>query len=342
MQQLRILTGQHAGAQLRLVHRAYRIASDEEADIQITDWDHAPLVLVVEHKDSGVSMVLHHCGEDGQAAQLLGPLVDFMPRSFGDIVMCAGPDEASWPSDMALLARLMAPKPAPARAGGRSVGLTLSAVLSVVVLLGGIAGVVLMQPVASAPVAPPSPMERVQQALRHAGVSGLTIRPSSRHVLVEGLLPTSAETARVRAALQGFGDEVVLHRYAAASDMVRQINDALHRPGLQVAYVGAGVFKVDGDVADPARLREDVRRVAADIGPLVVRIDVAVKEALPSGGVHVGSMLQGDDLHYVQTADGTKHLSLQTSADDLSDAALPPSTPQGDPDGQLTRADGVR
>ena len=133
--------------------------------------------------------------------------------------------------------------------------------------------------------------------------------------VVEGLLPGSAEMARARAALQPFGEGQLLHRYASASDIVRQIGDALNRPGVRVVHRGQGVFAVEGQAADPADLQDEVRRIAGDIGPLV-------------------RLLDGDDgLQYVQTADGTKHLSLRTPVDDGTAAAGDPSSssPTGEP-----------
>ena len=91
MKQLRILTGLHAGVQLRLTRRQYRIASDEDADLQISDWAHAPLLLTFEEEGSDVSPALHLIADDGTPARTtagaLGLLEDFLPRRFGDIVL---------------------------------------------------------------------------------------------------------------------------------------------------------------------------------------------------------------------------------------------------------------
>jgi type III secretion protein D len=190
-------------------------------------------------------------------------------------------------------------------------------------------------------------MERVQQALGAAGVSGLQARLVDRRVVVEGLLQDNAQVARARGALMPFGEGVLLHRYAAATDIARQISDALHGAGVSVVYAGGGVFKVQGQSEDVARLREEVARIAADVGPLVARIDVEVQEALPTGRVRLGAMWHGDGLQYVQTADGTKHLSLQSPTGDepaSPDGSLPHShpIPDGEPDDQPSRTDGVR
>lgn len=38
MKQLRILTGAHSGAQVKLVPGVYRLGADDGADLCITDW----------------------------------------------------------------------------------------------------------------------------------------------------------------------------------------------------------------------------------------------------------------------------------------------------------------
>ena len=366
MKQLRILTGLHAGVQLRLTRRQYRIASDEDADLQISDWAHAPLILMFEEEGSDVSPTLHLIADDGTPARTtagtLGLLEDFLPRRFGDIVLCAGPDTSAastdasgavaWPSDMALMDALMRPvarikaaaaagadaanaaKAAHAGAprGKAAIGLKLSALVAVAAMVAALASVLSTQTAAS--TAPPvSPMEQVTRALQQAGIDGLVVRRVDRRLVVEGLLPGSAEMARARAALQPFGEGQLLHRYASAADIVRQIGDALNRPGVRVVHRGQGVFAVEGQAADPAELQDEVRRIAADIGPLVRRVDVAVEQTLPTARVRVGSMLAGDGLQYVQTADGTKHLSLRTPVDDGTAAAGDPSSssPTGEP-----------
>lgn len=344
MKQLRILTGVHAGAQLALKRQQYRVAGDDDADIQITDWGDAPLTIAVEGDDQRMQLALYQ-QDEGAPRRLVGALDDFVPRRFGDVVICAGPADAGWPSDVELMTVWMrGPKHGRRPANRATWGAVLGAA---VMLLGGVAAVVSGQSVSSATPPPPSPLERVQQALGAAGVSGLQARLVDRRVVVEGLLPDSALVARTRAALLPFGENVLLHRYAAATDVSRQISDALHSATVSVVHAGNGVFKVQGQTDDVPRLREDVARIAADVGPLVARIDVEVQEALPVGRVRLGAMWHGDGLQYVQTADGTKHLSLQTPTEDGTvppDGSLPSSTPtpDGEPHDQPPRADGVR
>ncbi len=333
MKQLRILTGLHSGAQLTLKRRQYRIAGDDKADIQITDWDQAALILVTEDKGDDVLLTLHYPGSDGAPARLLGALEDFVPKRFNDVVLCAGPSDAAWPSDVMLMSRLMrkadSAKAQSSLRTGRVIGASVAAGFTLIACLSAL----LAGPHATSAVAPLAPLAvRVQQSLQQAGVTGITVREADRRVVIEGLLATTADVARVRSLLQPFGDGVMMHRYSAASDVVRSITDALGGRSLQVSYRGAGVFSVSGVAPQLERLREDVKRVAADLGPAVARIDVNAVEAPPTQRIPVGSMMAGQGFQYVQTADGTKHLLLAAGgADDTtegrSSASLPTSQP---------------
>ena len=84
--------------------------------------------------------------------------------------------------------------------------------------------------------------------------------------------------------------------------------------GLNVSYLGEGVFAVGGASTDLDRLRGSVQRIAADLGPLIKRIDLVASELPPPERVRIGAMLAADDLQYVQTGDGTKHFSISASA----------------------------
>lgn len=122
MKLLRILTGVHAGAELRLSAGAHRIGADDDADIRISDWRGPDLVLTVD--DSGVVSArsvtpepatvaaeeLALSADGGEAADTsrtqadssaaadasAAPdtstvlLVDYVPMQFGDTVICIG------------------------------------------------------------------------------------------------------------------------------------------------------------------------------------------------------------------------------------------------------------
>ena len=124
MKQLRILTGIHAGATAPLGPGRYRIDADDDADIRITDWTGSS--AVVEVGDSDVVTVRRlaaqaphvdasdEAGTQGPEAERVEDtapvfMLDFLPMQFDQSVICIGPDDVEWPSDLALLSTLLKP-----------------------------------------------------------------------------------------------------------------------------------------------------------------------------------------------------------------------------------------
>jgi type III secretion protein D len=334
MKQLRVLTGLHAGAQLLLTALTYRIAADEQADIQIVDWSSEPLVLDIREEGQVVAIALESAdlaaagASSAEALKAAGRLFeDFIPRRFGDVVLCVGPEDGDWPADMQLLERLMKPAPVAAtvqKSRAPSVFIAVCVVASV--LVGGYTAVVSRNATAAKARVPNEPMlSQVRSAVFPAAPPGLRVVALGERVLVEGLLANSAEVAAVRELLARFPAEQIEHRYAAASDVAQSISDALSSPELAVAYRGRGVFAITGRTTQPDKLRLAASRIATDLAPLVSSIDVVAAEAQAPDRVPVEAMLSSDGLQYVQTRDGAKHLSLLPGP--IVELIDPPSRP---------------
>jgi type III secretion protein D len=308
MKQLRILTGRHAGAQLALAEPQYRLGADAEADIVVSDWTDKPLLLQVG-EDGRVTAAPD--GDDAQAR----PLPDLEPCRFGDVVLCAGPLDEPWPTDLQLLERLMRPPVRPAARPRSSLSGVIAAAGVVVTLT--VAGLFLFlvshHADASLERVPQEPLaDQVLHAVRGGSRADVTIAAQGERVVVEGLVASSAEVVALRQLLSRFPAERIDHRYAAANEVAQSIDDALASPDLAVKYRGRGMFEVTGRTQQPEKLRQSVSRIAADLAPLVRGIDVVAAEAQPPDRVPVGAMLSGSGLQYVQTRDGAKHLSIIT------------------------------
>lgn len=333
MKQLRILTGRHAGARLRLIRQRNTLGSGSDADLQIADWKHQPVQLTVEEGTEVVRLSYAAEGKEGSTREAV--FEDFMPRRFDDIVLCVGPDnDTAWPSDVDLLGKLLkakkerreGAKPAARHASGWAV----AGGVACTVLLATFGGLVMNGANKAEARVPVQPLQvRVAGALAKTGLDGLTVREAGRKVVVEGLVGTTADVARTRATLQPFGDAFVVHKYAAASDVAQSISDALSDPELRVRYQGSGVFLVEGRVLDVDKLRNSAQRIAVDLGPMIKRVDVAVTELPPPQRVHVDAMMVAGDVRYVQTRDGTKHLIVSsTETGDLGSSVSDISTQQ--------------
>lgn len=335
MKQLRVLTGLHAGTQLLLSASRYRIAADDEADIQIADWQQEALLLQLQEEDQVVTLAIE--SQANAAAADTQPSAwqvfeDFMPRRFGDLVLCVGPHGAEWPTDMELLERLMRPAAQAAAAVGKAprhaARLMLLLGAGALALAGTFFTVVSRQAgAAQARVVPESLLSQVLRAVAGGPFQGVTARAAGERVIVEGLLANGADTEALRQVLARFPASRIEHRYAAANEIAQSIVDALPGRGSLVAeYLGNGRFVVTGQAQALGKVREAAARVAGDLAPLVRSIEVVAAEAPAPDRVPVGALLATEGLQYVQTRDGAKHLTLiQEPIAALTDVAPGPT-----------------
>ena len=314
----------------------YRIAADEQADIQLVDWQAEPLNLELLEEGNLVTIAtpLQADADNGaNGAAMPESFVDFEPRRFGDVVLCVGPVAAQWPSDVELLERLMRPvkkaveavqEARPSRVARTAVVFTAVATLAVG---GAFASVVWHNTQTAKNKVQPEPLVgQVFRAVSGTTLQGITVRPAGDRVIVEGLLADAADTVAVRQLLSRFPVELIEHKYAAAPEIAQSISDALGTPGLTVSYRDQGVFVVSGRAMYLDKVREAATRIATDLAPLVRGIEVAATETPAPDSVPVGAMLSTDGLQYVQTRDGAKHLSLSPEPIvELNDAPAVPT-----------------
>lgn len=331
MKQLRVLTGRHAGTDLLLSSSTYRISADSDADIQITDWTGEPLALEITSSDEDMSTASITVGNTGIAEAFM----DFLPRKFAEIVLCIGPaDAATWPSDFELMRGLLTPAPEPVVVSAvmaeevpeeRVVAAPVRRPLRRWLLWGGASAVLVLGGVFVAIVskasreaeqrvaAKPSVLALAQRAIERSGATGVAARSDGDGVSVEGLLATPNDAARLRNALSELPAGTVKHRYAAASDLAESISEALAAPGIRVSYLSRGDFLVEGQAVNAGGLQTAADRLVNDLAPLVHSIHVAVEDLPPPQKMPTGAMLQTAGMEYVQTRDGTKHISLLTA-----------------------------
>lgn len=336
MKQLRVLTGRHAGVHLLLSASKYRIAADEQADIQLVDWPTEPLELELLEEGNVVSITAPRNEAPDAEAGKPESFVDFEPRRFGEVVLCVGPASADWPSDIELMERLMRPSAEAVKAAemerqaqrARTMRSVLICAAVAVLAVGGAFTSVVWNNARAAKLvtAPAEPLPRqVQRAVTDAAIRDVVVRTSGDGVVVEGLLADSSAVVALRQLLSRFPSELVEHRYAAAPEIAQSIADALGDNGLSVRYRDRGVFVVDGRALQVEKLRDAAARIAADLAPLVSGIEVAAGESMAPDTIPVGAMLFTDGLQYVQTRDGVKHLTFpsQPPTEFIEPAALP-------------------
>jgi type III secretion protein D len=324
MKQVRILTGAHAGAQLLLESSSTRIGQGSEFDIDLDDWAHAPIEVAIEEGDvvSVYMLTPNETADSGDASQtevqreFLGQLVDFVPRRFVDVVLCCGPAEGIWPSDVSLMEQLMQPLvqvvehlPEPVKKMGWKVWAAVGTCC--VALVGGLSVVLVRQSdAASQRIPQESLFSQVYRAIEKLPYKDLVVSRAGEQVVVEGMLENASQVLAVRAALVRFPKHRLAHRYAAADQAVNSITEALKLSSLNVQHTGGGVFVVTGQAPNLQQLRDATQRIVNDLNPLVKRIDINVTELPAPDRIAVGSVMALGDLQVVEARNGAKYLTL--------------------------------
>jgi type III secretion protein D len=331
---LRILTGRHVGACLDLAVGRHSVGDDPQCDIVISDWAQAPAQVEV-HDDGNVMLRL-------ESEPMPQAMVDFEPRTFQSIVLCAGPTDTPWPDDLALLGTAFEPAThkaakrarAWARAfGGAAPGSAAARAGSMrpwlgAALLGATAVVLVPMLVpahsSNANEAPPPTLaqtrDRLHEALRAAGAADLQVLVQDKALRVTGLVDEAEHLPRVQATIQSLaGPFPVQQHFASASAMVESIRGAVGVSGAHIRHLGRGRFSFAAEVKDPQAVRDAVDRVARDLAPLVQSIELELdttevkKTELP-----ILSAMTVGRVSVVQTRDGRKHIVVGTPESTVS------------------------
>ncbi|MGC2040820.1 type III secretion protein [Paraburkholderia caledonica] len=372
MKLLRILTGNHAGAEARLSTGAHRVHSDDDADIRITDWSGAAVVLNVDETDvvtvtrtepAPVNAVAMDSTDSAAAhtdeaahPDALDPgvvlMTDFVPMQFDQTVLCIGPDDAVWPSDLALLSTLLvkpesADDPAHETAAGSGQWIIkrklVTAVGAACVMLAIGSGVVSMALSTRAKASlPPPDVAAAEQANRDLAGARLTDLHATLDghggVLVTGLVSSAGDDLVAQRLLEHIQGARVTRQYGNAEDTARGIKEAIGMANVDVHYAGKGVFAITGTGVDIDGVQQAVQRVRADLDANVkeLRIDATGSDATPTAEAdgQYTTVVSSDRVRYAQTPDGVKHIFIL--ADDPADAPMSASdaAANGDSDGE--------
>lgn len=344
---LRILTGMHSGAELRLSVGTYRIGPDDDADIRLQDWRGTEVELAVDN--TGLVSARRLVPEpmlvaQGNAARVESSpqtnpvsvlLVDFVPMQFDDTVVCMGPADLAWPSDLELISMLLN-KPDETRRSAASVSVPAPVssrhkVVSIVFrcsMVGAIivAGSMLIMITVSRPTPPRDPanlVQRVNQEFASAHMRELHAHVSDSRVVVSGMVPTADDDAAVRALLARVSPNTIVRQYDIAQIDLRDLEESLNTPGLRVKYAGDGVFEIGGAVANPQDVDERVSRIRHDLSPNIRQLRVAVTQSGDSAPTldAFSEVMSSETVRYVQTPDGVKHITTLPGDDEASAVA---------------------
>jgi type III secretion protein D len=331
MTRLRILTGRHVGAYLDLTSGTHLIGTGSECDIAISDWTAAPMELLVSDEAVAYQWRLPAPANDSKGGRARGPsitaLQPFEPRDFNGVVLCTGPTQGQWPSDVKLLAIAFAPAPkrwARSAWRHRSHRFVQCGAAAIAAMTAAIIAWPLRAPASLPPALPTVEAARaqVQRALSEVAGGRLFATVEHRTIYVSGMAEDAREAAASRAALNAHrGPHPAVPRFAVATDIMEVIRSTVGLVNSTVRHDGEGVFNVTADVTDELAARSALDRMAADLAPAVKKIVARFEKIHPSNPLGpILSQSQQAGLSVVQTRDGVKHVVIQSP---LSPAVQP-------------------
>ncbi|PMS24821.1 hypothetical protein C0Z16_30230 [Paraburkholderia rhynchosiae] len=300
------------------------IGAQADADILINDWSEGTMQIAIDAEDN--LMI-------GMPGDLSAAIVmeDFVPQRFGDVVLCAGPLDTPWPSDLQLMERMLAPHHEGRKYDGEeSDGVSPANAPSPVTMMrrrrapwvhAGLAALLVGSMGAAAVVLPAGKTSQaadrppalatladVQQALAQLHQPDLAVAQLADGFVVTGIASNTADARAARAALQALAGKRLNWNVKPGDEIAGALAESLHEPNVHVRYVGARRLEVSGSARRPGTVHEVVERFRGDIGPLIAGIDVDVARTDDLGVAgDVDSALSTDGVKYVESSDGTKN-----------------------------------
>ncbi|APO95018.1 HrpD5 family protein [Xanthomonas vesicatoria] len=304
--QLRILTGMHAGARLDLRPGSYTLGADRQAEIRIEDWTDCTLIIEVDADDQA-----RYRSDKLPTTQWLA----LQPVRFGALVLCIGDAAGDWPDDVALLERLLSTAAAPQAASPRRSRRTaMRAVVGAMLALAAAALLPSLLPAFLSDAAPPRTQDnqrnQVASVLKRLGLHEARVEQVGARVRVEGLVASSADAARLRTQLHRYQGAVTVD-VVVVDEVLATLRDTLADRDLSVRYDGQGVFSVAGSSDNAERAIRRIDDLRSDLGPEIRKLHVDITQQDPSikPPSNYDAALLVEGLHYVETPDGTKHLT---------------------------------
>ena len=324
---LRVLSGAHAGAETGLSPGVIRVATDDAADICLTDWvgDSAEIDVT----ESG-ALCLRASGVDdsgvGDQAIELG-----MPFMRGGVVLVIGPT-ADWPADEVLWRRWLgrdnppesAPStrasPAPAAVAGAPmlrptpmIGRWLIyAATAAATLLLAFAVVLSRQATAR------SPGSELQWAGLRARIEAMPDAQLSAEltgpggVRVSGWLRSTQDRQRLAKLLSVHGATKVTQSFLVTQEVAQSLaqsaGEAIHVKAIEIDR-----FEVTGRVRHIEQVRKRLHQAMLDIGLQHSRLQDSLLEDLGAPDAISDAAFADSELRYRQLRDGSRLLQIGSS-----------------------------
>jgi type III secretion protein D len=303
----------------------HTVGANDDNEIAISDWTSPTHVLSVSPQGDVQARVVASGDTPSRATSgapapldVVCALRELQPARFGDIVICVGPVEGDWPTDMELLARLFEPAapaaPVQAVRPQRAAAYAASAGVALAVASCLVAVIVQARPQESAhePERGARAFEELRLAFDQLRLRGLQIHNEGGAISVDGMVETRDQSrAAFRAIAEVGATAEIRPRFAVAEDVAESIRSSAGLPAATVAYLGDGAFSVTAQVDDPESARAAISRVTADLGPAVKRIDAVLdRSETTQKNISVLSSFSDGGVTVIQTKNGAKYFEL--------------------------------
>ena len=320
--ELRILTGRHAGARVLLDSQQLTIGLDNEVDVQITDWSGDTIVLELEDANVFYSTDL----TNSNTSKKLFPLLS--AQRFGSVVLCIGPADEPWPSELSLLQAMIIPTStkamtSPRQKSDRPQLATVKRPWHVPLF----ARFALLSICAASLVAwhgwpktqekmPPDPqllLDRLQMTLLQSGFSDIHAHRDGQDIIINGFVRNREDYSRLQQWLDAHPGRWREHVYDANA-IAEAMYEALGDQSLRVDYVNHGVFRITGTTSNSNAIKQRIAQISTDFSDQITGIQLAINTIDPQRQLprNYASALAQRSLYYVETPDGTKHFNFQS------------------------------
>ncbi|WP_175891691.1 secretion protein [Burkholderia cepacia] len=311
---------------LQLTPGQHQLHGGADADIRLIDWTDTGVVLEVA--PSGVVRAMFASASAGEPEensvatdQETAILADFVPIRFGDTVLCVGPDDTPWPSDLDLLSTLLMRSPdilANSYRRKRRYWYCVLAACIVISIVSGTAMLLTTAPNSEAALRHGADYQtmQIQEALSAVHMTELQVRTVGNTSVVTGMVANLSDDQLVRSTLAKIASKGIVRGYDVAQNVVLMIEDSLSIVGVRVKYLGNGEFVITGTVDSNDALDKAVTRLRADLDSnirrLIVQTDEHHGQPVPAAGQY-SEIVSSSTVQYMQTPDGIKHIYVSVT-----------------------------
>lgn len=319
--ELRILTGRHAGARVLLESQQLIVGLHNDVDVQITDWSEDSILL--QREDA--SVFYSTAQSNSNPSKHLFPWLS--AQRFGSVVLCIGPADEPWPSELSLLQTMMAPistktipsvdqkRDKPKTTINKQWHFPLFARFALLTVCAASLVAWHGRPKTQEKVAanPQLLLDRLQLTLLENGLSDIHAHREGNDIIINGFVRNREDYSRLQRWLDvnpGHWREHVYDANAIAEAMYEALGDQ----SLRVEYVNQGIFRITGTTSNSNAIKQRIAQISTDFSDQISGIQLAINAIDPQRQLprNYASALAQRGLYYVETPDGTKHFNFQS------------------------------